>query len=158
MSDKFVETYLRQKYNVKTVQGIGSCILGGVVPGAGGLCIVYGERKGNYPLQHDLWLSKEERACADKSAAYRLATAVFGCPAGAFACLSLYAFTLWVWARAARLALLLFVLIDAIADTVRNERKKWVTEPLGICVPAYWAYSSGGAYEMLQGFCCFLRP
>ena len=71
-----------------------------------------------------LWLSKEERKKVDKRSEYKLVTLIFGCLAIIFALLSIYIFTRWAWSYVLMWALIVFVIIFAIVNSVKTERKK----------------------------------
>ena len=71
-----------------------------------------------------LWLSKEERKKVDKRSEYKLVTLIFGCLAIIFALLSIYIFTRWAWSYVLMWALIAFVIIFAIVNSVKTERKK----------------------------------
>lgn len=73
-----------------------------------------------------LWRSKEEREKADKKAEYKLVTIVFGCLTAVFALLSLYIFTLWKWTYILMWFVIGFVIVYAIVDAVKTEKRKYV--------------------------------
>ncbi|MDZ5000940.1 DUF3784 domain-containing protein [Clostridium perfringens] len=72
-----------------------------------------------------LWLSKEERKKADKKAEYKLVTVVFACLAAVFALLSLHIFTLWKLPYILMWFVIGFVIVYAIVDAVKTEKRKY---------------------------------
>lgn len=72
-----------------------------------------------------IFLSKEERQCADKKAEYKLISVVFGSLSAVFAMLSLNIFTHWTWTYVLMWVIIAFVVVYAIVNAVKTEQNRY---------------------------------
>jgi ABC-type Mn2+/Zn2+ transport system permease subunit len=103
----------------------GQIIIGSIISLIDVLLGVYvsftARKKGPILSNTYIWLSKEERARADKKAEYMLVTVVFSCLTAVFAFLALYIFTLWKWPLLLMWLFIAAVVIYAIAQAAKTK-------------------------------------
>ncbi len=113
-------TMFKEELYMETSQIIAGCIVAFLAILTGLYASFTARGKGPILSNTYRWMTKEQREKADKKAEYRLMTVIFGALSGVFlfACIGIFTDILYFFCVSA--ALIVFVVIYAIVDSVRS--------------------------------------